>query len=108
MMKTSFIVKTYVVFTHLESPNRGNSNVYLQHMLLKKGRKLFGNLHFPSIISIVFTSFKHPKLPISIRIPVTLHLHGCSISKFEFMNYLFASLQVAWLYIKATILANQH
>ena len=27
---------------------------------------------FPSISSIVFTSFKHPKLPISIKIPVTL------------------------------------
>ena len=27
---------------------------------------------FPSIMSIVFTSFKHHKLPISIRIPVTL------------------------------------
>ena len=32
---------------------------------------VFGNLHFPSILSIVFTSFKHPKLPVSIKIPVT-------------------------------------
>ena len=46
--------------------------MYLQHMLLKKGRQLFGNLHFPSIVSIVFTAFKHHKLPISIKIPVTL------------------------------------
>ena len=38
----------------------------------KEGRKLFGNLHFPSIMSIVFTCFKHPKLPTSIKIPVTL------------------------------------
>ena len=41
-------------------------------MLLKIRKKLFGNLLFPSIMSIVFTSFKHPKLPISIKIPVTL------------------------------------
>ena len=53
-------------------PHKGNSNVYLQNMLLKKGRKLYGNLHFPSIMFIVFTSFKHPKLPISVKIPVTL------------------------------------
>ena len=57
----------------LELPDRGNFNMYLQRMLLKirKG-KLFGNLHFLSIMAIVFTSFKHPKLAISIKIPVTL------------------------------------
>ena len=60
----------YCRFT-LELPHRGNSNVYLQYMLLKI-RKRFGNLHFPSIMTIVFTSFKHSKLPISIKIPVTL------------------------------------
>ena len=32
--------------------------MYLQHMLLKKGGKLFGNLHFPSIMSNIFSSFK--------------------------------------------------
>ena len=56
----------------LELPNGGNSNVHLQHILLKKGRKLFGNIHFPSIMSIFLTSFKHPKLPIIIKFPVTL------------------------------------
>ena len=56
----------------LELAHRGNSNAYLQHMLLKIRKKVFGNLHIPSIMSIVFTSFKHPKLPISIKIPVTL------------------------------------
>ena len=45
---------------------------------------------------IVFTSFKHPKLPISMKIPVT-QLHDSYISKFEFMNYFFANLLVAWL-----------
>ena len=29
-------------------------------------------IYIPSIMSIVFTSFKHPKLPISIKIPVSL------------------------------------
>ena len=41
-------------------------------MLLKIRKKLFGNLRFPSIMSIVFASFKHPKLPISIKSSVTL------------------------------------
>ena len=45
--------------------------MYLQHVT-EKERKLFGNLHLPSVMSIVFTSFKHSKLPISIKIPVTL------------------------------------
>ena len=66
--------------------------MYLQHMLLKI-KKTTWNLH----LSIVFASFKHPKLPISIKIPVVLlYLHDRYISKFEFMNYLFANL-VAWL-----------
>ena len=35
--------------------------------------KLFGNLHFPSIMYIDFAAFKYPKLPISsTKIPVTL------------------------------------
>ena len=53
---------------------------------------------------IVFTSFKHPKLPVSIKIPATLLqsvcicIHESYISKFEFKNYHFANLLVAWLY----------
>ena len=70
--------------------------MYLQHMLLKI-KKTIWNLHLSSIMSIVFASFKHPKLPISIKIPVVLlYLHDRYISKFEFMNYLFANL-VTWL-----------
>ena len=57
----------------------------------------------PSIMSIVFASFKHLKLLISISIPVTipkscLYLHDSYISKFDFRNYLFANRVVAWLY----------
>ena len=52
--------------------NRGNSNVYQQHMLLKI-RKLNLNLHLnPVSCPIVFASFKHLKQPISIIIPVTI------------------------------------
>ena len=54
-------------------------------------------------MSIVFASFKHFKLPISIIIPVTIpqivYLDDSYISKFDFMNYLFANLVVPWLYI---------
>ena len=71
-VKNSFTEKNICYRYTLELSYIGNSNVYLQRLLLKKGRKLFGNLHFTSIMPIVFTSVKHPKLPISIKIPVTL------------------------------------
>ena len=48
-----------------------------------------------SIVPIVFASYKLLKLPISIKIPVTLpQIVYTYISKFEFMNYLFANLLV--------------
>ena len=72
--------------------------MYLQYMLLKIRKKLFGNLYFPSIMSIVFTSFKHSKLPIRIKIPVTLlqivYICMTAISP----NSSFANLLVAWSY----------
>ena len=46
--------------------------MYLQHMLLKIRKKTFWKFTFSMFMSIVFSSFKHPKLPISIKIPVTL------------------------------------
>ena len=82
MVKKSFIEKTNVVGTHW------NSNVYLQHMLLKIRKKTIWKFTF----SKYHVSFKHPKLPISIKIPVTtancLYLHDSYSSKFEFMIYL--------------------
>ena len=59
----------------------------------------------PSSMSIVFAPFKHLKLPISITIPVThyttncLYLEDSYISEIDYMNYLFANLVVAWLYL---------
>ena len=56
-------------------------------------------------MSIVFTSFKNPKLPISIKIPVTrdllqiVYICMTAFSKFKSMNCLFANLLVAWLYM---------
>ena len=56
-------------------------------------------------MSIVFTSFKHPKLPISIKIPVTLlqivyiFMTATSLNSSLWSNYLFANLLVAWLYM---------
>ena len=56
-------------------------------------------------MSIGFASYKHLKLPISIEIPVTvslyhncLYLHDSYISKFDFMNFLFANMVLAQLY----------
>ena len=34
-----------------------------------------------------------------------LYLHDSYISKLEFMNYLFANLLVAWLYVKSPIIS---
>ena len=93
-------MKSHMLYVHIGIASRGNYNVYIQHMLLKTTEKI-GKLHFPSIMSIVFTSFKHPKLPINIKFSVTtancLYLHDSYISKFECMSYLFANLLVAWL-----------
>ena len=66
----------------------------------KWGWKLFRLLCFPSIMSIAFTSFKHPNCQSVLEFQChytanCLFLHDCSfISKFQFMN-LFANLQVA-------------
>ena len=58
MVKISFMEKTYV---------------YLQLMLLKISKKTSWKLTLSKyIMAIVCTSFKHPMLPISIKIPVTL------------------------------------
>ena len=82
---------------HLELPLWGNSNVYQKHMLLKLRKPILKytlnkyHVHWLS-------SFKHLKLQISIKIPVTLwqivYIYMTAIS----MNYAFAKLVVAWLY----------
>ena len=72
MVKNSFIEKTYVVGTHWNCLIEAIPFVYMQHMLLKIRKKTILEFTFLSIMFIVFISFKHPKLPISIKIPVTL------------------------------------
>ena len=50
-------------------------------------------------MSIGVASFKHLEMPISIKIPVTLwqivYIYMTALS----MNYAFAKLVVAWLYV---------
>ena len=72
MVKNTFIEKTYVVGTHWNCLIEAIPMCTYNICYWKWGRKLFGNLHFPSIMFTVFTSLKHPKLPISFKIPVTL------------------------------------
>ena len=60
-MKNSFIEKTYVVPTTYVTENKEEN-------------------YFPSIMSIVFTSFKHTKLPISIKIPFIVYICMTAIS----------------------------
>ena len=89
MVKSSFIENTYVVGTHWNC----------LYMLLKI-RKIILKLTFtPSIMSIVFASFKHLKLPISIKMPVTVLqiVDICMTATAVFANYFFANLVVAWM-----------
>ena len=72
--------------------------MYEQHMILKIS-KLMLNYTLNKYHVHWLSSFKHFKLPISIKIPVTICLHDSYITKFNFMNYAFAKLVVAWLYI---------
>ena len=46
--------------------------MYLQHMLLKIRKTILKFTFIPSIMYIVFASFKDLKLPISIKMPVTI------------------------------------
>ena len=84
----------------LELPHRGNSHVYLQHMLQKIRKAILKFTFIPRIMSLVFASFKHLKLPISIKMPVTVNclcLQHSYSSKFEFTSNFFANLVIAWL-----------
>ena len=72
-----------------------NSNVYQQHMLLKL-RKPILKYTLNKYPVHWLSSFKHLKLPISIKIPVTIsqivYIYMTAIS----MNYAFVKLVVIW------------
>ena len=57
-----------------ELPHRGNSNVYLQHMLMQIRKKTAWKFTFSKHHVHCLNLFKHSELPISIKIPVTLLL----------------------------------
>ena len=61
----------YVVRTHCNCLYEAIT-ICTYNICYSKSGKLFGNLHLSSIMSIVFAFFKHPKLPISIKIRVAL------------------------------------
>ena len=73
--------------------------MYQQHMLLKLRKPILKytlteyHVHWLS-------SFKHIKLPISIKIAVTIlqivYIYITATSQIDFMNYAFAKLIVAW------------
>ena len=70
--------------------------MYEQRMLLKLRKPILkytlNNYHVHWL-----SSFKHLKLPISIKMANCLYLHDIYITKFDFVNYAFAKLVVAWL-----------
>ena len=85
----------------LELPLWGNSNVYLQHMLLKLMEPILKYTFIKNHVHYLCL-FKHLNLPISIKIPVTIwqivYIYMTAISpKFDFKIYAFAKLVVVWL-----------
>ena len=99
--KHSFIEWTYVAGAHwncLYEGIRGNSNVHQQHMLLKLRKPILKyslNKYHVHLLS----SFKHFKLPIRIKILVTIwqlvYIYMTAIPpNLIFMNYAFAKLVV--------------
>ena len=58
-------------------------------------------------MSIGFASLRHLKLPLSIKIANCLYLHDSYITKFDFMNYAFAKLVVAWLYVIVYVISTK-
>ena len=56
MVNSSFIEKNIGCRDTLVLPNRGNSSVYLQHMLLKITKTILKFTFIPSIMPIVFAS----------------------------------------------------
>ena len=72
--------------------------MYQQNMLLEFRKSILK--YTPNKYHVHwFSSFKHLKLPISIKIPLTIYLDDSYIFKFEFMNYLFAHLLIVWMYM---------
>ena len=73
--------------------------MYQQHILLKLRKpilKYTQNKYHVRWLS----SFKHLKLPISIKITdELLYLHDSYITKFDFVNYAFAKLILAQMYL---------
>ena len=119
MEKNSFIEKTYVVGTHwnclykdiccrytLKLPHRGNSNVYLQHMLLKIRKKIILEIYIFQVscpLSLHILSIQNCQINQYLNschsTAFGLSLHDSYISKFEFMNFLFTNLLDVWLQV---------
>ena len=100
MLKNSFIEKTYVVATHRNCLYGIASMRQFQCVPTTYVTENKESSYFKLEIYILpvsgplscLTSFKHPKVPISFKIYYKLFSY---ISKFEFMNYIFANLLVA-------------
>ena len=71
--------------------------MYQQHMLLKFRKPILKYTLNKYHVHWLF-SFKYLKLPISIKIWQIVCIYMTAISpKFDFVNYAFATLVVAWL-----------
>ena len=95
IVNSSFIEKTYVVGTHWNCLTEAIPRC-IYNILLKIRKTILKFTFIPSIMSIVFASFKHLKLPISIKMPVAiLHIvYVCMTATAP--NYFFANLVFAW------------
>ena len=83
----------------LELPHRGYSNVYLQHMLLKIRKKTiwkftFSKYHVNRLYLFLTSQTAIQYLIFCHSTAKCLYLHDSYISKFKFMNFIFANLLV--------------
>ena len=90
----------------LELPLWGNFNIaYMRQFqcvpttYVTEIKKTYFEIYTKQVSCTLPSSFKHLKLPISIKIPVTiiancLYLHERYITKFDFMNFAFAKVVV--------------
>ena len=76
MVKNSSIETTYVVGKLWNCPYE-TIPLCTKNICYWKWGKLFWSLHLPCSMYVVFASFKHLKVPICTKIPVTNTTNGC-------------------------------
>ena len=92
--KHAFIEKIYVVGTHLEFLIEAFP---LCTTYVTEIKETYFEIYTKQVLCPLAFLSQHLKLSISFKIVNCLYLHDSYITKFDFVNYAFANLLVAWL-----------